>query len=320
MINKNIGYTPECSMRAMIRDNSSLLPVISRFGISFGFGDRSIGDICEDAQVDTATFLSVCNLLSGYPSGPEDISLAALMEYLNNAHVSFLTLDFPRIRHHLIEAINSADSDGVVLMLVKFFDDYVVEVKRHLDHENDVVFAHVDSLLEGKRLPGYSVAEFSVDHEPMAEKLRELKDIFIYHYRKKDDGRLSATLKDIINCEQDLTEHFEVENRLFAPAAAALEESVGNIASAETVAQHDAADDASDVLVALTNREKDIIRCVAKGMANKEIADALCISLHTVATHRRNIAAKLDIHSAAALTIFAILHGLITVDEAKSMS
>ena len=205
-------------------------------------------------------------------------------------------------------------------MLVKFFDDYVVEVKRHLDHENNIVFAHVDSLLKGKRSPDYCVAEFSVDHESMAEKLRELKDIFIYHYRKKDDGRLSETLKDIINCEQDLNEHFEVESRLFAPAATALEEKVGRDAAVVVAPDHSAESADSDVLGALSNREKEIIRCVALGMANKEIADTLCISLHTVATHRRNIASKLDIHSAAALTIFAILHGLITVDEVKRMS
>ena len=47
----------------------------------------------------------------------------------------------------------------------------------------------------------------------------------------------------------------------------------------------------------------------------KEIADELCISVHTVATHRRNISAKLEIHTAAGLTIFAIIHHLVDVNE-----
>lgn len=49
----------------------------------------------------------------------------------------------------------------------------------------------------------------------------------------------------------------------------------------------------------LSEREKDIVCYVAKGMSNKEIADALFLSVHTVTTHRRNISAKLQIHTAA---------------------
>jgi DNA-binding NarL/FixJ family response regulator len=69
----------------------------------------------------------------------------------------------------------------------------------------------------------------------------------------------------------------------------------------------------------LSAREKDIIRCVAKGMANKEIADTLCLSVHTVTTHRRNISSKLQIHSPAGLTIFAILNHLVALDEVKHL-
>jgi DNA-binding NarL/FixJ family response regulator len=58
---------------------------------------------------------------------------------------------------------------------------------------------------------------------------------------------------------------------------------------------------------------------VAKGLPNKEIADALCLSVHTVATHRRNLSAKLDIHTPAGLTIFAILNNLVTLDEVKHL-
>ena len=48
---------------------------------------------------------------------------------------------------------------------------------------------------------------------------------------------------------------------------------------------------------------------------NKEIADALCLSVHTVATHRKNISAKLEIHSTAGLAIFAILHKLVDIKD-----
>lgn len=65
----------------------------------------------------------------------------------------------------------------------------------------------------------------------------------------------------------------------------------------------------------LTQREKEIIIGVVKGMSNKEIAAQINVSVNTVMTHRRNIAAKLEIHSAAGLTVYALMSNLITLDE-----
>jgi DNA-binding NarL/FixJ family response regulator len=65
----------------------------------------------------------------------------------------------------------------------------------------------------------------------------------------------------------------------------------------------------------LTIREKEIIVCVIKGMTNKEIAEKLHLSLHTIISHRRNIAAKLQIHSTAGLTIYAIVNKLVELND-----
>lgn len=67
----------------------------------------------------------------------------------------------------------------------------------------------------------------------------------------------------------------------------------------------------------LSLREKEILTCVVKGQTNKEIAQTLFLSTHTVITHRRNIARKLEIHSTAGLTIYAIVNKLIELDEIK---
>ena len=68
---------------------------------------------------------------------------------------------------------------------------------------------------------------------------------------------------------------------------------------------------------ALSQREKEIITLVAKGLTNKEIADKLFLSVHTVITHRRNIARKLEIHSATGLAIYAIVNHLVDLKEIK---
>ncbi len=71
----------------------------------------------------------------------------------------------------------------------------------------------------------------------------------------------------------------------------------------------------NDESQALSAREKEIIVGVVKGYTNKEIAVNLFLSTHTVITHRRNIARKLEIHSTAGLTIYAIVNKLVELSE-----
>ncbi len=65
----------------------------------------------------------------------------------------------------------------------------------------------------------------------------------------------------------------------------------------------------------LTPREKLILKHVALGQTNKEIAAALFISTHTVISHRKNITRKLDIKSVSGLTVYAILNGIINMED-----
>lgn len=67
----------------------------------------------------------------------------------------------------------------------------------------------------------------------------------------------------------------------------------------------------------LSDREKDVIVALVQGMTNKEIAEHLFISINTVITHRRNIARKLQIHSPAGLTIYAIVNNLVDISTVK---
>ncbi len=67
----------------------------------------------------------------------------------------------------------------------------------------------------------------------------------------------------------------------------------------------------------LSDREKEILVSVVKGMSNKEIADHHNISIHTVITHRRNMARKLNIHSISGLTIYAIINKLVDITDIK---
>ena len=130
----------------------------------------------------------------------------------------------------------------------------------------------------------------------------ELKNIIIKYYPSGGTNELNGVLFDIFTCEQELASHNAVEDGIFIPAVERL--------AADGVQS----DEKQETLSA---REREIIVCVVKGMTNKQIADCLCISAHTVITHRRNIAAKLQIHSAAGLTIYAIVNKLVDLSEIK---
>jgi len=73
-----------------------------------------------------------------------------------------------------------------------------------------------------------------------------------------------------------------------------------------------------DFINELSEREKTILKHVAKGLTNKEIADKLFLSAHTVITHRKNITTKLGIKTISGLTVYAILNNIIRLDDKES--
>ncbi|MBE6336209.1 MAG: response regulator transcription factor [Lentimicrobiaceae bacterium] len=67
--------------------------------------------------------------------------------------------------------------------------------------------------------------------------------------------------------------------------------------------------------IELSNREIDVLICIAKGMTNKDISDRLNISVHTVITHRKNIIRKTGIKSVSGLTVYALLNNWVEESE-----
>lgn len=315
-MNNNIKYTSSDKLRSLIQDNSLLLMVMSRFGISLGFGNKTVNEICELHNVDTYTFLTVANYISNKEYNYKNLSLTSLIHYLKRAHNYFLDYNLPTIRRRLIEAIDCSGTDEVALLILKFYDEYVIEVRRHMEYENETVFSYVENLLQNRFLNEYSIKMFADKHNDIVPKLEELKDIIVRYYPQNANDQLNSVLFDIINCEQDLTSHCMVEENLFIPAVEMLEKELRNKTTNNIQKENDINTE-TDKLDTLSLREKEIINYVAKGLTNKEIADALFLSVHTVATHRRNISNKLQIHTPAGLTIYAIVNKLVKLEDIK---
>lgn len=305
-------------LRMLIKVNPYLLPVLSRFDIALGFGESSVADVCRHHSVDTDTFLVVCNFFSDRRCSYHKIDLRCLILYLKSAHHYFMDYVLPGIRNRLISAISHGSGD-FAWMLINFYDQYVSEVRKHMEYEDNHVFSNVMNLLEKKDSKNFTINDFKKNHRSISDKLQDLKELLIGHYTA-ESGRtdlLNTALFDLMVCERDLMLHCALEDKIFVPAVLLLEQnempqnSEGD--GRKKTTPDSQLDDKGDIV--LTAREKDIVRAIAAGMTNKEIADKLFLSIHTVTTHRRNISAKLNIHSASGLTIYGLMHDIITLDE-----
>ena len=321
-------YEADDKMISLIRDNYDLLQSLGSFGINLGFGDKTVQETCEDNHVDTYTFLAVVNfVVNGYDERlmvngewsmvNEKLSVPTLLHYLEASHAYFLDFQLPYIRRELTESLN--ESDHLARLILRFYDEYAREIRTHMKYEQKTLFPYVESLLEGHPTNDYNVETFSKHHGAADKKLRELK-LLIIKYLPQDglhNNQLTATLHDIYENEVWLRQHALVEDHIFVPAIRRLE---------QITKQNDVTKNITDMVFkggigqdseALSEREKDVIISLVQGMSNKEIADHLCISTNTVITHRRNIARKLQIHSPAGLTIYAIVNGLVDISTVK---
>ena len=229
-----IKYKPTDKMSDLICDNYTLLQVLSRFGLPLGFGDQTVTEVCNQHQVDCATFLAVVNFVAEESDRMateevKELSIPSLMSYLHQAHHYFLDFQFPTIRCKLIEALdssspNEAPLNEVSFLIIQFFDAYVAEVRKHMAFEDQNVFSYVEKLLAGQVTGGYRISKFARNHDQIDSKLTDLKNILIKYYpAKKNNPLLNATLFDIFSCEKDLISHNRVEDFLFVPAVLSLE-------------------------------------------------------------------------------------------------
>lgn len=311
-------YEPDDKLISIIKDNYNTLQSLGSFGINLGFGDKTVKEVCESQGVDTYTFLAVINFtINGYHNFEDTVrlSIPTLMQYLRASHVYYLDFELPYIRRALVDALD--ENDNLARLILKLFDEYAHSIRKHMQYEEKTVFPYVEELAKGNASPNYDIETFSKHHTQIDQKLSELKNIII-KYLPSDglrNNQLTAALYEIYNCEQWLKEHADVEDEIFIPVIRSLE---------RKTKQNDVSQKISNMInnspgsqENLSGREKDVIIALVQGMTNKEIADHLCISINTVITHRRNIARKLQIHSPAGLTIYAIVNNLVDISSVK---
>lgn len=320
-------YKETDKMSDIICDDYRLLQVISRFGLTLGFGDQSVADACLQSKVDVPTFLAVVNFIksngrTNVAELIEDISVSALIKYLRLSHSYFVDFRLSSIRRKLIESIDCSARNQIAFLVLKFYDEFAAELARHMDYEDEHIHTYVEALLAGKKTEeklnmDWLLHQHRDNHLQLEKSLSELKSIIIKYYPSDSNGQLlNEVLMDLFMTEEDLFSHCNLEDTLFSEAVLQLEKEHAERMETEASVEEEIEIEPSGTDT-LSDREKEVIVCVVKGLSNKEIAEQLFISVNTVMTHRRNISRKLQIHSPAGLTIYAIVNGLINLDEIK---
>ena len=295
----------------LISDNYTMLQGLGAFGIRLGFGDKTVEEVCKEQGVDSYTFLAVVNfIINGYaPKDSDDrIDVETILGYLRASHRFFLDFQLPSIREKLKATL--CQDDSMSTLILHLYDEYAHDIQKHMRYEEKTLFPYVEALLRGEQTSRYNVGIFSKNHSDTTGKFQELKSIIIKYLPQDNlsNNKLTDTLYDIYNNEEWLCNHSNVEDCIFVPAIRLLEKKVKEEGISTRI---------NDIIRSVercetvSEREKDIVVCLVQGMSNKEIAEHLFISVNTVITHRRNIARKLQIHSVAGLTIYAIANNLI---------
>ena len=294
-------YKAQDKMCDLMAHEEEAIQIISRFGLNMGVGEQTITEVCAAHGVHTPTFLAVVNYkLFRQHVLPADINMDTLHRYLQHAHTYFLEFRLPRLRKALIEAVQPANSSSQIpLLILRCFDEFVAEIRTHIEHEN-----------------AGNYEEHEHDDQRITDKLSEIKNLIIKyfpsdeHQESVDESQhihvsypLISVMSDLWHTEQDFADHCAIEDDILRPA----------LKRRMVRSNHSDLSESEE----LSEREKDVLVQVVKGLSNKEIADVLCISTHTVISHRKNIARKLKIHSTAGLTIYAIVHKMIDIKSVK---
>ena len=270
------------------------IQIISRFGLEMGVGDQTIEQVCASHDVHTPTFLAIVNYKVFHQRVlPDDIDIPTLQRYLHNAHTYFLDFRLPRLRRSLIEAIIPADpTTRIPGLILRCYDEFVDEIRTHIEHENAGLFD-----------------EHEHDDQRITDKLTEIKNLIIKYYPTKPtstEGTVTYTLisvmSDLWHTEHDFADHCAIEDDILRPALTKIKP--------QSHRRHQLPESEE-----LSDRERDVLIQVVRGLSNKEIADVLCISQHTVVSHRKHITRKLNIHSTAGLTVYAIVNKLVDLNS-----
>ena len=234
--------TAQMKMADAIHSNYLLIPVVHRFGVHLGFGEKTIDEVCADHSIDTDFFLAIINAFSNENYFPEKklqtFNVLTIVEYLKKTHAYYRDTQIPVIEKSLGTLLTESPKQEKSLRLVKkFFLEYKNELLTHLRQEEKYTFPYVEEvyrLYSGEGTPSrkksalqYSMKIYEEEHDEIDEKLFDLKNILIKYIGGEYDESACATIVfELFRLERDVKDHARIENNILMPMVAEMEKSL----------------------------------------------------------------------------------------------
>lgn len=218
--------TPNTKLCEVIVDEPSVVPVINRFDIVLGVGDRTIKSICKEKGIDTSFFITILNAFIHESFFLENVTGAFnagdVVDYLRKTNNSYLRNQLPNIERHFAALISRSDSNNNLPLLFNFYREVKTEIERRIDSDNQWFNAIISAEQSNSEV---SVAGNAVQAESdsIEDKLSDLINMFVIHLRGDYDRNLChAVLFAVISLEKDICQNNRIRNRVLRPLVDAL--------------------------------------------------------------------------------------------------
>lgn len=218
--------TPDTKLCEVIVDEPSVVPVINRFDIVLGVGDRTIKSICKEKGIDTSFFITILNAFINESFFLENVTGAFnagdVVDYLRKTNNSYLRNQLPNIERHFAALISRSDSNNNLPLLFNFYREVKTEIERRIDSDNQWFDAIISAEQSNSEV---SVAGNAVQAESgsIEDKLSDLINMFVIHLRGDYDRNLChAVLFAVISLEKDIRQNNRIRNRVLRPLVDAL--------------------------------------------------------------------------------------------------
>lgn len=218
--------TPDTKLCEVIVDEPSVVPVINRFDIVLGVGDRTIKSICKEKGIDTSFFITILNAFIHESFFLENVTGAFnagdVVDYLRKTNNSYLRNQLPNIERHFAALISRSDSNNNLPLLFNFYREVNTEIERRIDSDNQWFDAIISAEQSNSEV---SVAGNAIQAESdsIEDKLSDLINMFVIHLRGDYDRNLChAVLFAVISLEKDIRQNNRIRNRVLRPLVDAL--------------------------------------------------------------------------------------------------
>ncbi|MEG0948507.1 MAG: helix-turn-helix transcriptional regulator [Bacteroidales bacterium] len=218
----------EMKLSDVIFHDPNLIPVINRFGIHLGLGDKTIQGICEEKKLDTDFFVAILNTFIHASYFPENkfrsFCATQIIDYLTKTNRSYERFLLPNIERHLNSFIERSDPEnGNLQVLRKFFTLFKQELMARIEKDNQQVFPALRNLSERFKSEELYLNAKVEETDVLEEKLCDIKRIMIKHLSGEYDENLCyAVLIAICNLEKDINQHNRIRNKILFPLTEAL--------------------------------------------------------------------------------------------------